>query len=66
MKMPKVLGVSSSWEVFHEPLGFHKFWWDLELGDWNPNFLILLLPWGLICFHVFVGFGCVGSRQLNT
>jgi hypothetical protein len=48
-------------------LGLYKFWWDLELGDWNLEIWTLrLLPWGLICFHVYVGFGRIKSKQLNT
>jgi hypothetical protein len=40
--------------------------WDLGLGDWNPKiWTFQLLLQGLICFHVFVGFGWVKSKQLN-
>jgi hypothetical protein len=52
-----LLGVFG-WEVFWEPLGLCKFWWDLGLGDWNLEIQTLQLsPQGLIYFHVFVGFG---------
>ncbi len=50
MRMPTVLGVFFGLEVFHEPLGFHKFWWDLELVDRNPQKMNIVVTFG---FHMF-------------